>query len=82
MERAQRKKVSINNSRLKAIYIKVKGKHYAGNEFQTLAVRGKKLLTDILIQSRNGYRKIMQPLRIMSGPATRMRKWNQFSQSR
>ena len=39
-----RKKVSIN-SRLKTIYIIVKGKHSVGKELQSLAVQGKKLLT-------------------------------------
>ena len=37
---------------------------------------------DILITSRNCDRKIMQPIRITSGFATRRRKWNQFIQSR
>ena len=37
---------------------------------------------DILITSRNGDRKAMQPIRITRGPATRIRKWNQFSQFR
>ena len=37
---------------------------------------------DILITSRNGDRKIIQPIRIMNGSATRMKKWNQFSQFR
>ena len=31
-----------------------------------------------LTTSRNGDRKIMQPIRIKSGPATRRRKWNQL----
>ena len=35
---------------------------------------------DILIQSRNGGRKIMQSLRITSRPALRKKKWNQLSQ--
>ena len=34
-----------------------------GKEFQSLAVQGKKLLTDILVASRNGDRKIMQYFR-------------------
>ena len=33
---------------------------------------------DILVTSRNGDRKIMQSVRIMSGPTSRIRKWNQF----
>ena len=35
---------------------------------------------DILITSRNGDRKIMQPIRITSRPPSRERKWNQLSQ--
>ena len=35
---------------------------------------------DIFITSRNGDRKIMQPIRITSGPSTRIRKWDQLSQ--
>ena len=37
---------------------------------------------DILLIFRNGDRKIIQPLRIMSGHSTRIMKWNQFSQFR
>ena len=41
--------------------------HSIGREFQSLAVRGKKNVdTDILVTSRNGDRKIMQSIRIMS----------------
>ena len=35
---------------------------------------------DILVTYRNGERKIMQPIRITSGPTTSMTKWNQFNQ--
>ena len=35
---------------------------------------------DILIISKNGDRKIMHPIAITTGPVTRMRKWNRFSQ--
>ena len=35
---------------------------------------------DILVTSRNGDRKIMQSIRIMSRPTWRKRKWNQLSQ--
>ena len=45
----------------------IKGKHSIGREFQSLAVQGKKTVdTDILITSRNGGRKIMQSIKIMS----------------
>ena len=37
-----------------------------GREFQTRAMRGKKLDIDILVTSRNGDRKIMQSMRMMS----------------
>ena len=37
---------------------------------------------DILVMSRNGYRKIMQSIRITSRPPSRIRKWNQLSQFR
>ena len=36
----------------------------------------------ILTTSRNGDRKIMQPIRITSGPTKRRRKWNHFIQCR
>ena len=35
---------------------------------------------DILVTSRNGGRRIMQSIRIMSRTPSRKRKWNQFSQ--
>ena len=35
---------------------------------------------DILVTSRNGDRKIMESLRIMSIPTSRKKKWNQLSQ--
>ena len=41
----------------------------------------KKETVDILIKSRKNDRKIMQPIRITSEPATRMRKWNQPASS-
>ena len=37
---------------------------------------------DILVTSRNGDRKIIQSIRIMSRPPLRIRKWNQLSQFR
>ena len=64
---------------LKPFRSKVKGKHSIGREFQSLAVRGKKLLTDILVISRNGDRKTSQSIRITSRPNSRIRKWNQLS---
>ena len=35
---------------------------------------------DILVTSRNGDKKIMQSIKITSGPPLRKRKWNQLSQ--
>ena len=35
---------------------------------------------DILVTSRNGDRKIMQSIIIMSRPPSRKKKWNQLSQ--
>ena len=46
------------NFGIKATKIIVKGKHFIGREFQSLAVRGKKLVRDILVISRNGDRNI------------------------
>ena len=37
---------------------------------------------DILLTSRNVDGKIMQSIRIMSRPISRIRKWNQFNQFR
>ena len=45
---------------LKQFRSQVKRKHSIGREFQSLAVRRKKLLTDILVTTRNGDVKIMQ----------------------
>ena len=43
-------------------------------------VRKETLDIDILVTSRNGDRKIMQPISITSRPPSRKRKWNQLSQ--
>ena len=37
---------------------------------------------DILVTSKNGYRKIVQSIRITSRSLSRIKKWNQFSQFR
>ena len=66
---------------LKPLRSQVKGKHFIGREFQSLAVQGKKLFDmDILVTSRNGDKKIMQSIRITSRPPSRKKKKNQFSQ--
>ena len=46
---------------------------------ESSCVRKKTVDIDILVNSRNGDRKIMQPIRITSRPPTK-RKWNQLSQ--
>ena len=78
-----RKKVSIN-SRLKAIYIIGQRKAFCGQRIpEPSCVRKETVDTEILITSRTKVdRKIMQPIRITSEAATRVRKWNQFSQFR
>ena len=43
-------------------------------------VRKETVDIDILVTSRNGDRKIMQSIKITSGPPSRKRKWNQLSQ--
>ena len=48
---------------LKAFIYYIKAKHTTGKEFHNLAVQGKELLT------QKSYIKIMQPIRITSGPA-------------
>ena len=44
--------------------------------------RKKRFDTGILITSRMGDRKIMQTIRITTGPLSRMRKWKQLSNFR
>ena len=43
-------------------------------------VRKEAVDIDILVSSRNGERKIMQSIRIMSRPPSRKMKWSQLSQ--
>ena len=78
-----RKKVSIN-SRLKAIYIIGQRKAFCGQRIpESSCARKETVDIEILITSRRkGDKKIMQPIRITSKTATRIRKWNQFSQFR
>ena len=49
----------------------VRRKNAAGKKFQKVVFQGKK---GILLASRNGDRKIMQPIRIASGPTARMKE--------
>ena len=78
-----RKKVPIN-SRLKIIYIIGQWKAFCGQRIpEPSCARKETVDLEILITSRRkGDRKIMQPIKITSETATRMRKWNQFSQFR
>ena len=48
--------MSVNSTR-KATKIIGQRKAFIGREFQSLAKQGKKLLTDILVKSRNGEKK-------------------------
>ena len=47
---------------------------------ESSCVRKETVDIDILVTSRNGDRKIMQSIRIMSTPPSRKRKWDQLSQ--
>ena len=78
-----RKKVSIK-SRLKTICIIGQWKSFCGQRIPESSCAGKETVDiEILITSRRkDDRKIMQPIKITSETATRMRKWNQFSQFR
>ena len=46
---------------------------------ESCCVRKETVDIDLPTTSDNGDRKIMKPVKIMSRPATRMRKWNQFN---
>ena len=78
-----RKKVSIK-SRLKAIYIIGQRKAFCWQKIpESSCTRKETVDIEILITfRRKGDRKIMQPFRMTSRTATRMRTWNQFSQFR
>ena len=72
-----------DNSKLKATKIIGQRKAFYRQRNPSLAVRGKKLLKDIvdidiLVTPRNSDRKIIQSIRITSRPPSRIRKWNQF----
>ena len=67
---------------LKSFRSQVKGKHSIQGEFQSLAVNGKKLNMGILVEFRNGDRKIMQSSKIASRPPSKKEKQNQLSQFR
>ena len=80
LERTQGKNVSVNSS-LKAIRIRGQWKAFCRQRIPGPRRTSKEIVDiDILITSRNGDRKIMQPIRIPNGPAMRRRKCNQFVQ--
>ena len=71
------------NSRLKATKIIGQRKAFYRQRIPGSSCAKKETVDkDILATSRNGDRKIMQSIRIMSRPTTRIRKRNQFGQFR
>ena len=69
------------NSRLKATKIIVQRKaFYRQRISESSCVREETVDIDITVTSGNGDRKIMQFIRIMSGPPSRKGKWNQLNQ--
>ena len=69
------------NSSLKATKIIVQRKAFYRQRIpESTCARKETIDINILVTSRNGDRKIMQSIRIMSRPPSRIRKWNQFSQ--
>ena len=71
------------NSRLKVTEIIGQRKaFYSQRPPESSGARKETADIDILVTSRNGDRKIMQSIRIMSRTPSRIKKWNQFSQFR
>ena len=69
------------NSRLKATKIIVQKKPFYRLRIPGFSCARKETADiDIHVTSRNGYRKIMQSIRITSRLPLGKRKWNQFSQ--
>ena len=69
------------NSKLKATKIIAQRKAFYRKRIpESSCTRKETVDIDILVTSRNGDRKIMQSIRIMSRPPLRKRKWNQLSQ--
>ena len=68
------------NSRLKATKIIAQMKAFYRQRIpESSCVRKETADIDILVTSRNGNRKIMQSIRIMSKSPSIKRKWNQLS---
>ena len=69
------------NSRLKAIYIIGQKKYfYRQKTLESTCARKDAVDIGILVTSRNGDRKIMESIKIMSRAPSRIRKRNQRSQ--
>ena len=69
------------NSRLKANKIIGQRKAFFRQRIpESSCARKETVDINVLVTSRNGDRKIMQSIRIMSRPTSRKRKWNQLSQ--
>ena len=68
------------NSRLKATEIIGQRKAFYRQRISEFSCARETVGMDILLTSRNGDRKIMQSIRIMSRPPSRKKKWNQLSQ--
>ena len=71
------------NSRLKVAKIMGQGKAFYRQRIpESSSARKVTVDIDVLVTIRNGDRKIMQSIRIMSRPPSRIRKWNHLSQFR
>ena len=69
------------NSRLKVTKIIGQRKAFYRQRIPEFSCARKETVDiDILVTSRNGDRKMMQSIRIMSRPPSGIRKWNQLSQ--
>ena len=80
LEKTYSYKMSVN-SRLKATKIIGQRRAFYRQRIpESSCARKETVDIDILVTSRNGDRKIMQSIRITSGPPSRKRKWNQLSQ--
>ena len=67
------------NYRLKATKIISQRKAFYWQRIpESSCVRKETVDIDILVTSKNGDKKIMQSMRITSGPLSRIRKWNQL----
>ena len=68
------------NSRLKAPKVIDQGKaNYRQKILEPSNARKEIVDIDILVTSKNVYRKIIQSIRMTSRPPSRKRKWNQVS---